>query len=73
MGKIIEGVTLAIFGFALLAAFGFGVSWVGNPLALVGSAGIVETAMVCILLATPLLLACACMFGLVQLLKGKAP
>lgn len=65
--------TLAIFGFALLAVFGFGVAWVGNPLARLGAAGIIQTTIVCILLAVPLLLACACMFGLFQALKGKLP
>jgi hypothetical protein len=65
--------TLGIFGFALLAAFGFGIAWVGNPLALVGSAGIAQTAIVCLLLAAPLMLAIACMFGVLQILKRKAP
>lgn len=65
--------TLAIFGLALLAVFGFGVAWVGNPLAQLGSAGIVQTTIVWIMLAAPLLLACACMFGLIQILKGKVP
>ena len=73
LSRIVEGMTLAIFGFALLAVFGFGVAWVGNPLARLGSAGIVQTTVVYVLLAAPLLLACACMFGLIQILKGKMP
>ena len=72
-GRIVEGVTLAVFAVALLAAFAFGIAWVGNPLAVIGSAGVIETALVCVLLAAPLLLACACLFGLIQIFKGTMP